>query len=473
MNLNLIRLLKFVVIFIVAYGLFLFVVPTWGKTIEITVDVNDFTADVSEHSLGIGLNFISDRPNISQPLQKLKVGTLRFATNEYYLFDGAEPSNPKVAIQDPNLWQVKSFAKTDGTWWDKLSFDDFMALCQATNAEPFIVVPIDAIAYRGNARHALPEEVLTSAIEWVQYANLVKKYQVKYWEIGNESNLNHSELINWSPEAYAQTVVQFSQAMKAIDPTIKIGANGMKIDKTQNWWGQIMPIIKDDVDFLVTHQYSWYQDYQSWLNSQSKHDYNLKDAVKAIERYNPSLTLNVTENSSFNPNATHPNNTWKMLHNFEMLGETLSFKKVNYVHFWTSRWLESDPYAVDNSAFDHNYQLTPMGYPIMVWNTFIKQKMVNTSDITNSIRSWVSYDSKDNSLSLFLLNKNQASQKIDINLNGYTNSINGELWSLRGSSSESTNVSWNKLNSVSLRKSHIITPLEPLSVTVISFPGSK
>ena len=467
------RFFKLAIVFVFAFGLIIFVLPAWGIREKVTVDVGRVIADVSNRPLGIGLNFISDRPNISQPLQKIKVGTLRFATNEYYLFDQSEPNNPKVAIQDPALWQVKSFSKPDGTWWNKLYFDDFMALCRETNAEPFVVIPIDAIAYKGEAPHASSKEVLESAVDWVKYANLLKGYQVKYWEIGNESNLKTNELINWTPEKYAQTVVQFSQAMKAIDPSIKIGANGMRIDKNQDWWGQIMPLIKDDVDYLVTHQYSWHKDYQSWKNSQDEYTYNLKDAVQAIKNYEPNLRLNVTENSSFNPSIKQPNNTWKMLHNFEILGESLSFSQVDYVHFWTSRWLETDPYASDTNAFDDNYQLTPMGYSLRVWNTFLKQKIVNTTTEVGTIRSWSSYDPSDNALSVFLLNKDEVSQKIIINLNNYNNSKDGELWVLKGQSPQSRDITWNQSDSVSLTKKKIITTLDPLSVTVISFSGKK
>lgn len=467
---------KVVVIMFAAFlaSLFLVIaVSTSAKPTQLKVDVNRILADVSHQPLGIGLNFVGDQPNISAPLQEIKVGTLRFATNEYYLFDQSEPNNPKVAIQDPRLWPVKSFSKPDGTWWGKLNFDDFMAVCQSTNAEPFIVVAIDAIAYQGNAPHAAPEEVLKSAVDWVNYANVVKGYQVKYWEIGNESNLKNSDLINWTPEKYAQAVVQFSRAMKAIDPTIKIGANGMRIDKNQDWWGQIMPLIKDDVDYLVTHQYSWHQDYQEWKNSQDEHDYNLKDAVKAIKTYNPNLRLNVTENSSFNPSISHTNNTWKMLHNFEMLGESLSFNQVDYVHFWTSRWLESDPYAEDNSAFDANYQLTPIGYPLKVWNTFLKQKMVYVTKAAETVRCWASYDPRDNSLSVFLLNKNQVRQNVSIQLNNYARNMQNERWVLKGSTPQSRDANWSKSGSALSRGNKIKTRLAPLSVTVISFPGKK
>jgi alpha-L-arabinofuranosidase len=446
--------------------------PTWGVDQRMIVDTEQIVAEV-EHHFGLGLNFIADQPNISPPLQELQLGTLRFATNEYYLFDPQEPDNPKVAIQDPSLWQVSSFSKPDGTWWNKLNFDQFMEICQATKAEPFIVVGIDAIAYRGAAPHVTPEQVVAAAAAWVKYANLTKGYQVKYWEIGNESNVPHHELVNWTPEEYGQTVVRMAQAMKAVDPTIKIGANGMRIKPNDDWWSRVMPIVKNNVDFLVTHQYSWQENYEAWRDSPDRYDYNLQDAVKAIATYQPGLKLNVTENSSFNPTAPHPNSTWKMLHNFEMLGQTLSIQGVEFAHFWTSRWLEKDSLAENNSAFDQDYQLTPMGYPLKVWNQFLKPQML-ASSTAGTVTTWASYDKSDRSLNILILNKSQAQQKVNIALQHYPTKLKFlRPWVLRGDTPESTTVTWNKSGSAFLWGKNLQLKLEPLSVTAIALDNSQ
>ena len=444
-------------------------IPTLATGQEIVIDTTKVVAEV-EHNLGLGLNFIGDDPNIIQPLQELQLGTLRYATNEYYLFDPQEPNVPKVAIQDPSLWQVESFSKPDGTWWSKLSFDRFMEICQATNAEPFVVVSIDAIAYRGNAPHATPEEVIRAAAGWVKYANLVKGYQIKHWEIGNESDIIHHDTIRWTPEQYGQTVLRLAQAMKAVDPTIKIGVNGMRIKENDDWWDRLMPIVKDKVDFLVTHQYSWQENYATWKDATDRYDYNLQDAVQAIATYKPELTLSVTENSSFNPNVPHANNTWKMLHNFEMLGQTLSTEGVDYVHFWTSRWLEQDPLAEDNSAFDRDYQLTPMGYALEVWNQLLKPQMLATT--ASKISTWATYDPGDRSLNVLLLNKEQTTQNATIVLRNY-DSGGGLLKPLvlKGTDPNATDVTWNKSGSAFVWGGRVKTKLQPLSVTVISFPS--
>src|SRR5438876_335345 len=70
------------------------------------------------------------------------------------------------------------------------------------------------------------------AAAWVRYANVTKHYGVTYWTIGNELYGNGHYGANWeadnhadkSPTGYANGVVAFADAMKAVDPTVKIGA---------------------------------------------------------------------------------------------------------------------------------------------------------------------------------------------------------------------------------------------------------
>ena len=443
---------------------------TLAESSKIVVDVNNILADVSNQPLGIGLHFAGDNLNVVEPLKKIKAGTLRFATNEAYLFDKNEPGNPKVSIQDQSYSIVKGYSYPNGTWWGELkNIDDFMRICQTTKAEPFIVVGIDPIVYAGNAPHATPEEVLESAVEWVRYANIEKGYDIKYWEIGNENNIPSQEKkIVWTPQKYADTVVRFSQAMKAVDPSIKIGANGM-VHGTDDWWNRVMPRIKDNVDFLITHQYSWLESYQKWRKDPYEYDFNIKDTVKAIERYNPLLRLNITEISSFNTNLniSHENNTWKMLHNFEMLGQALIFKEVDYIHFWTSRWLEEDASAHDFSAFDANYKLMPMGYPLKVWNSFLQKKMVFSTKQAGVIRSWASYAPDNKNLSIFLLNKDTSPHNASVVLKNYIKNPYNQQWILKGSTPESKDAIFQQAGSAKLVGKKIEAKLEPLSVTII------
>jgi hypothetical protein len=111
------------------------------------------------------------------------------------------------------------------------------------------------------------------AAGWVRYANVTKKYGVKYWTVGNENYGNGHYGANWeaddhadkSPAAYAAGVVAFSRAMKAVDPTIQVGA---VLTSPGNWpdglvgtgdagtWNQVvLATAGADIDFVDLHWY--------------------------------------------------------------------------------------------------------------------------------------------------------------------------------------------------------------------------
>ena len=107
------------------------------------------------------------------------------------------------------------------------------------------------------------------AAGWVRYANVEKDYDVTYWTIGNENYGNGHYGADWeaddhadkSPKEYAATVIAYAEAMKAVDPTIKVGPclqsaststetellNSI-LDRQPN--GQYLP-----VDFISYHPY--------------------------------------------------------------------------------------------------------------------------------------------------------------------------------------------------------------------------
>lgn len=118
--------------------------------------------------------------------------------------------------------------------------------------------------------------------------NRPKPLGIKYWEIGNEifgngyyaddANGGHEEDLHapyganakesdkirhgnaaLSPAAYGKAVVVFSKAMKAIDPTIKIGAalfNPGVEKKADDWNPAVMTECGTMIDFVILHWYA-------------------------------------------------------------------------------------------------------------------------------------------------------------------------------------------------------------------------
>jgi alpha-N-arabinofuranosidase len=115
--------------------------------------------------------------------------------------------------------------------YDQNSFgtDEFIQLCRQINSEPVIVVRIGFD--RPESEH---EMILQEACDWVAYCNEPptgkwgsiraanghpEPYNVKYWEIDNE-------MWEYGIEKYEAAVIEFSTAMRKVDPDIKIAVCG-------------------------------------------------------------------------------------------------------------------------------------------------------------------------------------------------------------------------------------------------------
>jgi alpha-N-arabinofuranosidase len=101
------------------------------------------------------------------------------------------------------------------------------------------------------------------AADWVRYVNRDGKQRVQYWEVGNELYLKDdspwSKVSTLPPDRYARRVVEFAKAMRAADPSIRIGAIGEESFSTQSypgyrdWTDQVLKIAGNDIDFLSVH----------------------------------------------------------------------------------------------------------------------------------------------------------------------------------------------------------------------------
>jgi alpha-N-arabinofuranosidase len=133
--------------------------------------------------------------------------------------------------------------------------DEFVAFARAAGAEPSITVNVEG-------RGATVEE----AAAWVEYCNgsATSKYgamraanghpapfAVKFWEVGNEIwgdwVRGHSDA-----ETYARNYNRYAQAMRAVDPTIKLIAVG---DNNMNWNRTLLRAAGANIDYLAIHHY--------------------------------------------------------------------------------------------------------------------------------------------------------------------------------------------------------------------------
>ncbi|MCA9400508.1 MAG: hypothetical protein KC713_02700, partial [Candidatus Omnitrophica bacterium] len=98
-------------------------------------------------------------------------------------------------------------------------YDD-APLSEIENVIKFVQLAGAELIWQVNIESATPQE----AAELVRYLNVEKHQPVKYFELGNEVYGDWDKAF-MSGEQYAAVIREFSSAMKAVDPQIKIGAN--------------------------------------------------------------------------------------------------------------------------------------------------------------------------------------------------------------------------------------------------------
>jgi len=89
----------------------------------------------------------------------------------------------------------------------------------------------------------------------VDYLNNIRKFRVDYWELGNEV-AGDWDRAHTTPEKYAGIIKEYSLAMKAKDPAIKIGADwGGEYYDSVKWDRTIIKNAGDYIDFISIHWY--------------------------------------------------------------------------------------------------------------------------------------------------------------------------------------------------------------------------
>jgi len=219
-------------------------------------------------SLAVGLNSAAwdiDLPDrdVSRLIGDAAVQTLRYpggSTSDNYHWISNLPDDPAA-----------------GGTVENANFDAYMSVVQATGAQPMITV---------NYGSGTEQE----AADWVRYANRGgprykgpvptypgacpkgHNYGIRYWEIGNELYGDGTYGATWEvnhkshdPTTYAQGVVRYSAAMKAVDPSVRIGAvltapgnwpDGQISEASpQPWNDTVLSQACGAIDFVVIHWY--------------------------------------------------------------------------------------------------------------------------------------------------------------------------------------------------------------------------
>ena len=463
----------------------------------ITVDVASVVSDVSRKPIGINVNFLLDddanrttaMQSLAEALKKAGVKYLRYPGGEKsdaYLWSvppytssvptlarwaaGEYPQNQEWPSYDRNL--VQPDGRTFKT--AALDFDEFMAICRAISCVPTVVVCYDSMYKPAQTGGVAPtrDQLLETAREWVRYANVTKGYNVKYWELGNESYLPQ---YNGSATAsnYAQDLVDFSRAMKAVDPTILVGANG----ESDSWWQAILSTASSAIDFLAVHNYpaSAWGSYSSYQNSTVDLMAAVQTAQRAIAAYASAadrdrLAIAVTETNSAAWGGTwpHVNDLGHALVLFDIFGAHLSSPKVAFTELWNTRWSGNDTVTTPAlwDALDKQNELQATGRATAIWGQFLKETLVSSSS-TATVRTYATYSPSTGQLTVFLINKDTVAHSTSVTIKAGSASFAVDTWIFSGQDADDLHPTWAYRGQSWNAGNLISTTLAPVSVTVL------
>ena len=428
----------------------------------IDIYTDSVISDVSHHPIGINIDYFTDDDAYLKPARRT-ADALKAMGIKYLRYPGGNKSDFYFFSVPPYEESIPTLARTGkgavggrhkmlrnyaefGV--DVLDFDEFMEMCREVGAEPTICVAADEylVDYGEGCTWATREELIRHAVEWVRYANIKKGYKIKYWMIGNESW--HKQNINSTAEIYAQDVVDFSKAMKAVDPTMNIVPNGNSVE----FWEKVITIAGDHMDHLCFSNYPVYNykaGFETYRDTIQDLIHPVNRALEAIEKYATEeqksrwKLINV-EYGPFDWGNFWPkvNDMGMNLANFEMTGVQLLEPKMLFSCFWNTRWITND--SVEYSAFDaldRNGNFNANGMGLMIWGNYLGKQMVQTTS-TLHLRTFASYSPDEDRLYVYLLNKSQDSQFIDLGIHHRGNPTVLQARELFGEGPDDVNPVW-------------------------------
>lgn len=206
-------------------------------TPEITdkdADLRIFTQDAADICYGAVSLLPADhyhgmRRDVIALLKEMAVRVLRWPggnfAGEYCWFDGLLPVDMRAPLQ--SYLGLETQPHTLGYDFHEVGIDEFIALCRAIGAQPFITI---------NPCWNTPEENAA----WVEYCNgddtteygrlrirrgFAEPYNVQFWSLGNEMGYGHMEGDN-TPGGYCRIALENAKKMLEVSPHLSLCSSG-------------------------------------------------------------------------------------------------------------------------------------------------------------------------------------------------------------------------------------------------------
>lgn len=405
------------------------------------IQVDDIIKQNIKGASGVNASFLNDsdkhyprKTSTKDSFKNIGVGSIRYPYGhlaDNYLWTVPPYDNtlnglhPKVASMSlaPAKWEWA--IDSNGFFKKDLGFDDYVAMCKELGVEPLIVVNVLSFQYTGGPTL---DELIESAAQWVKYANVTKKYGIKYWQLGNEVEHEKGKA-QLTKEKYSEIYSRMASAMKKQDPTIKVGT-GILSNPVWNRYILSMHFSAHLVDFISCHQYTWgiplnSLTYEGWKEYKTVYIPNVVSTEKVLSS-NPDwkdVEILITETNvtgaTWSDGKTA--NLYKALLFYEMNIEQLSLSHVKYSYFWSSHspWNGefSSGMPLENVFTDENDE-TAMGKMIGFINQYMLPCILNCQIAKGYLRIRATSSENGKYVNVFVLNKGSEMEEVKLSFKG-------------------------------------------------------
>jgi alpha-L-arabinofuranosidase len=261
------------------------------------------------------------------------------------------------------------------------------------------------------------------AAEWVKWANKKMGYNVHYWEIGNELGggwemgtelpFGKGQL---TAEMYTKRYNDMANAMRQVDPTIKIGGGAFAEEMLRD--------CGKNVDFVMIHTYpgSIVQSEAQMFADIGKGIEQQTDQVRNwIRKYQPErekqIEIAYTEWNLGGgvDNSRMFSGLWASIFLAELAKHGVAF--ANQWDCFADLFYHYDE---DRHARKSEY------YALMLWNNYMGDRLIHAQSSDQTVYTCASCS--DDALSVMLINKDREREaKVDVQIAGFSPASEGEL----------------------------------------------
>ncbi|MEX0685134.1 MAG: T9SS type A sorting domain-containing protein [Balneolales bacterium] len=304
-----------------------------------------------------------------------------------------------------------------------MDLDEYISLIKSTGATPLLGINVDS-----GRRWDREQDGIDEALALMQYCK-DNDFDVTYWYLGNEAYHNTSNGGEKTAQQYANLINTYANAMREIDPDIKVVANwisGMTRSHIRSDYQTLMNIAGDNIDIIDTHHYWSFSgpSMENWLQHTPMRVFTGKTYIEEIAYFHEMMTdfghpdtqlaalewnVGPINNQQLNPHQV-------ALMQSEMMMEFL-MGGMDFATFWPIQWPSGN--VTRRTLIDryNNNEAQPNLNLFRFFGQFQGGEVVkdHVTKSSPNILQFAAKDQQENVLRIAFLNKNTHGVKATMN----------------------------------------------------------